>query len=55
MKSKLKVLEIRKDTTIDLPKGALPLRLDKVVEPNGLVNPAPSEEKFLLYYLEEES
>jgi hypothetical protein len=54
MKSKLRVVEIRKDKLIDLPDGAIPLRLEQVVEPTGLVNPPPSSEKFMLYYLEKE-
>jgi hypothetical protein len=54
MKSKLKVIEVRKDKPIDLPDGAIPLRLEPVVEPTGLVNPAPSSDRFILYYLEKE-
>ncbi|MGA8905008.1 MAG: hypothetical protein WB661_08380 [Candidatus Bathyarchaeia archaeon] len=54
MKSKLRVVEVRKDKTIELPDNAIPIRLDQVVEPTGLVNPAPSSEKFVLYYLEKE-
>ena len=52
MKSKLRVVEVRKDTTIELPDNAIPIRLDHVVEPAGLLNPAASSEKFVLYYLE---
>ncbi|MGA2973649.1 MAG: hypothetical protein ABSE39_13655 [Candidatus Bathyarchaeia archaeon] len=54
MKSKLRVIEIRKDKQIDLPDNAIPVRLEQVIEPTGLVNPAPSSEKFVLYYLEKE-
>jgi hypothetical protein len=54
MKSKLRVIEIRKDKQIELPDNAIPVRLEQVIEPTGLVNPAPSSEKFVLYYLEKE-
>lgn len=54
MKSKLRVIEIRKDKEIELPDNAIPVRLEQVIEPTGLVNPAPSSEKFVLYYLEKE-
>lgn len=52
MKSKLKVVEVRKDKEIDLPDNAVPIRLEPVIEHAGLVNPAPSSERFVLYYLE---
>lgn len=54
MKSKLRVVEVRKDREIDIPDNAVPVRLDQVIEPTGLVNPAPSSQRFLLYYLEKE-
>jgi len=54
MKSRLRVVEVRKDKPIELPDNAIPIRLDQVVEPTGLVNPAPSSDKFVLYYLEKE-
>jgi hypothetical protein len=54
LKSKLRVVEIRKDREIDLPDNAIPVRLEQVIEPTGLVNPAPSSERFVLYYLEKE-
>lgn len=54
MKSKLRVVEVRKDREIDLPDNAVPVRLERVIEPTGLVNPAPSSERFVLYYLEKE-
>jgi len=54
MKSKLRVVEVRKDKLIELPDGAIPLRLEQVDESTGLVNPTPSSEKFMLYYLEKE-
>jgi hypothetical protein len=52
MKSKLRVVEVRKDKEIELPEDAVPIGLEQVFEPTGLVNPAPSSEKFVLYYLE---
>jgi hypothetical protein len=55
MKSKLRVVEVRKDKAIELPDNAIPIRLEPVVEPTGLVNPKPSSEKFMLYYLQRES
>jgi len=55
MKGKLRVVEVRKDKAIELPDNAIPIRLDPVIEPTGLVNPAPSSEKFMLYYLQRES
>ena len=55
MKTKLRIVEVRKDRTIELPAGAIPIRLDQVVEPTGLIDPEPSQEKFVLYYLEKES
>ena len=54
MKSKLRVVEVRKDKLVELPDGAIPLRLEQVVEPTGLVNQTPSSERFMLYYLEKE-
>jgi hypothetical protein len=54
MKSRLKVVEIRKDRVIEIPDNAIPIKLEQVIEPTGLVNPAPSSEKFVLYYLEKE-
>lgn len=54
MKSKLRVVEVRKDREIDIPDNAVPIRLEQVIEPTGLVNPAPSSQRFLLYYLEKE-
>jgi hypothetical protein len=54
MKSKLRVVEVRKDKAIELPDSAIPIRLEPVIEPTGLVNPKPSTEKFMLYYLEKE-
>ena len=54
MKSKLRVVEVRKDKVIELPDGAIPLRLEEIVQHTGLVNPSPSSEKFMLYYLEKE-
>jgi hypothetical protein len=54
LKSKLRIVEIRKDREIDLPDNAIPVRLEQVIEPTGLVNPAPSSERFVLYYLEKE-
>ena len=47
-------LEVRKDKVIELPDNAIPIRLEPVIEPTGLVNPAPSSERFVLYYLEKE-
>jgi hypothetical protein len=54
MKSKLRIVEVRKDREITLPDNAIPVRLEQVIEPTGLVNPAPSSERFILYYLEKE-
>ena len=48
MKSKLRVVEVQKDTTIELPDNAVPIRLEQVTEPTGLVNPGPSSNKFVL-------
>ena len=55
MKHKLKVVEIRKDKPIELPNDAIPLKLEQVLEPNGLVNPSFSRDRFMLYYLQRES
>jgi hypothetical protein len=55
MKSRLRVVEIRKDRPIELPDDSIPLRLERVIEPTGLVNPSPSPDKFVLYYLQKES
>jgi len=52
MKSNLRVVEVRKDKLIEFTDGAIPLRLEDTVQPTGLVNPSPSSEKFMLYYLE---
>ncbi|MGA3109457.1 MAG: hypothetical protein ABSD99_08370 [Candidatus Bathyarchaeia archaeon] len=50
----MRVIEVRKDREINLPDNAVPVRLEQVIEPTGLVNPAPSSERFVLYYLEKE-
>ena len=39
MKSKLRLVEVRKDKLIELPDDGIPLRLESVVESTGLVNP----------------
>jgi len=54
MKRKLRVVEVRKDKTVELPDDVIPLGLEPVVEPNGMVNPSPSRDRFILYYLQEE-
>ena len=54
MKSKLRVVEVRKDKEIELPENAVPVRLEHIIEPTGLANPAPSSQRFMLYYLERE-
>ncbi|MGA2789968.1 MAG: hypothetical protein ABSF00_04270 [Candidatus Bathyarchaeia archaeon] len=54
MKSKLRVVEVRKDKEIELPNNAIPIGLEQIIEPTGLVNPAPSSDRFVLYYLEKE-
>ncbi len=54
MKSMLKVVEVRRGKAIELPDNAIPIRLEQVIEPTGLVNPSPSSDKFILYYLEKE-
>ena len=54
MKSKLRLVEVRKDKLIELPDDGIPLRLESVVESTGLVNPRPSSEKFMPYCLEKE-
>jgi type III secretory pathway lipoprotein EscJ len=54
MKTKIRTVEIEKDKTFELPKNAKPLKLERIIEPNGLVNPSPSEDRFRLYYLQEE-
>jgi len=54
MKRKLRVVEVRKDKTVELPDDVIPLGLEPVVEPNGTVNPSPSRDRFILYYLQEE-
>lgn len=54
MKSKLRIVEVRKDKVIELPDGAIPVRLEHITEPTGLVNPRASLDKFVLYYLEKE-
>jgi hypothetical protein len=53
LKTKLRVREIQKEKGIELPDNAVPIKLEHIIEPNGLVNSGPSE-KFLLYYLEKE-
>jgi len=54
MKSKLRIVEVLKDRTVGLPDNAVPIKLEQVIEPTGLVNPSPSSDKFVLYYLEKE-
>jgi len=44
LKHKLKVVEIRKDKPIDIPEDAIPLKLERILELNGLVNPFPSSD-----------
>jgi hypothetical protein len=54
MKGRLKVVEVRKDKPVELPDDAIPIRLERVTEPTGIVNPSPSSDKFMLYYLEKD-
>ena len=54
MKAKIRIMEVSKDKSFEFPKNATPLRLEPITEPNGLVNPSPSEEKFRLFYVQEE-
>jgi len=54
IKSKLRVVEVRKDKLIELPDGAIPLRLDEIVQSTGLLNPSPSSEKSMPWYLEKD-
>lgn len=54
MRSKLRVVTVRRDKTIELPDNVIPIRLEQIIEPTGLANPAPSSDKFALYYLEKE-
>jgi G3E family GTPase len=54
MRSKLRVVTVRRDKTIELPDNVIPIRLEQIIEPTGLANPAPSSDKFVLYYLEKE-
>ena len=52
MKTKLRVVEVRLDKTIELPEKIIPVKLEPVIEPSGLTVPVPSG-RFFLYYLEE--
>ncbi len=54
VRNKLRIVEVRKDKTIELPDNIFPLRLERVTEPTGRVNPAPSSEQFMRYYLEKQ-
>ena len=52
MKRRLRVIEIRKDRPIELPDDSVPLKLERVVESSVVINPPPSPDRFMLYYLE---
>ena len=54
MKVRLRSHEVQRGKETELPDNAVPIRLERVIEPNGLVNPDPSSEKFVLYYLQKE-
>ena len=54
MLAKLKVIEVRTDKTVELPEKIIPVKLEPIMEPCGLIVPVISD-KFLLHYFEKES
>ena len=55
MKINLRTLEVRKNSSVELPDNAIPIRLEPVVEHVGGWIPINSSERFTLYYLEKEA
>jgi len=54
MTAKLKIVEIRKGNSVELPEGIIPLGIEPILEWVGLTVPVASD-RFMLYYLERES
>ncbi len=55
MKAKLKVTEITKNVSAELPDDIIPIKLEPVKEEAGGMPLGGSSTRFLLYYLERES
>ncbi len=55
MKATLKVKEITKNVSADLPDDIIPIKLEPVKEEAGGMPLGGSSTRFLLYYLERES
>jgi len=55
MKAKLKVVEITKNVSAELPDNIIPIKLEPMKEEAGGMPLGGSSTRFLLYYLERES
>jgi len=54
MMAKLKIVEISKGSSVDLPERIIPVAIEPIMERAGLTIPVASD-RFMLYYLERES
>jgi hypothetical protein len=54
MKAKLKIIEIKTGTTVDLPGKITPVKLEPVMEMTGVLTVPVPTDRFMLYYLERE-
>jgi len=54
MKAKLKIVEISKGGSVELPEKIIPVAIKPIMERAGLTMPVASD-RFMLYYLEPES
>jgi hypothetical protein len=54
MMAKLKIVEISKGGSVELPEKIIPVAIEPILENVGLTVPVPSD-RFTLYYLERES
>jgi hypothetical protein len=53
MMAKLKTVEIRRGSSLELPEKIVPVAIEPIMERAGLTVPVASD-RFLLYYLERE-
>jgi len=52
MKAKLKIIEIKTGTTVDLPEKMTPVKLDRGMEMTGVLTVPVPTDRFMLCYLE---
>jgi hypothetical protein len=54
MRAKLKIVDISRGSSVDLPERIIPVGIEPIMERAGLTIPVASD-RFMLYYLEPES